>query len=330
MDPVHPNLGGRHDVGMAPPDPDSAPPHVTVIVPTYNRARLLGNAVASALAQDYPSLDVVIVDDGSTDDTATVLASYADEPRVTVVRRPVNGGVTAAKNTGFDSLQASCTYFGILDSDDVLEPDAIGTLVSALEATRGTTSQAFGWCADADTGLPTGTAPSRSGIVTYEDALCGRFDGEFWQLVRRDLLGDLRFDERAGGNEAMVWWPLMKRAPALLVDAVVRQYDRSGTDRVNRPSFTRLGAERKMWGYRVLLERTGDDLLRACPDRYEFMNLEVAKWAAFAGLRRAAFAACAAAWRVRRSRRTIKVGLLLVAPARLLRAAYALRYRHAR
>ena len=192
-------------------------------------------------------------------------------------------------------------------------------------------SQVFGWCVDAHTGEPTGTMlAGRGGPVRYEDALCGRFRGEFWQLVRRDLLGELRFDERAGGNESMVWWPLMRRAPAYLVDHVVRASDRSGDDRVNRPAFTEDGARRKMWGCATLLERVGTDMRAACPEFFAYMALERAKWAALAGERQVAWRALREAYAARPSRRVLRVAVLLLGPAPALRSAYRRLYREAR
>jgi glycosyltransferase involved in cell wall biosynthesis len=297
-------------------------PHVTVVVPTYNRAALVANAIDSALAQDHPALDVVVVDDGSTDDTATVLAAYRDEPRVRLIFRDRNGGVAAAKNTGLDAVPATSTYVGILDSDDTLEPGAIAALVAGFAQAGQPVSQVFGWCQDPETGEMTGTMTHRAGFVTYEDAVCGRFDGEFWQLVRVDLLGDARFDERSGGHEAMVWWPLMRQESAFLVDRVVRLYDRSGTDRVNRPMFHAAGALRKMWGHRVLLERVGADMATLCPVRFADMTLEVAKWAALADERATAWSAIGTAWRTRPSWRVLKVAALVALPGGVARRAY--------
>lgn len=303
---------------------------MVLIVPTFNRAHLVGHAIDSALAQDYPNLRVIVVDDGSTDDTAGTLARFAAEPRVRVIVRERNGGVMAAKNTGLDALPANCDYFGILDSDDVLVPEAVGTLVSAFESSAVPVSQVFGWCADADTGEDTGVARHRAGPIVYEDALCGRFEGEFWQLVRRSSLGEKRFDERAGGNEAMVWWPMLKEAPGLLVDTVVRHYDRSGSDRVNRPSFTQMGAERKMWGYRAYLDRTASDTALLCPAHLAGLWLEHAKWAALAGHWNACVQSLGHAWRAAPSRRVAKVALLALAPAPWLRRAYARLHRDTR
>lgn len=303
---------------------------VTIIIPTYNRGHLVGAAIESALGQDYPALDLTVVDDGSTDDTRSVLSRYENDPRITLVFRESNGGVLAAKNTGLDSLPLDTKYFGILDSDDVLLPHAVSALVARFDSSADPLSQVFGWCEDAETSEPTGTMTTRAGLVRYEDALCGRFAGEFWQLVDRQMLGDLRFDERGGGLEAMVWWPLMKMAPAALIDDVVRHYDRSGTDRVNRPSFTKHGAARKMWGFVALLERVGHDMLAACPERYASVRLEQAKWAALAGERKIAATALREAREAHPSFRDFKVSLLNLLPDGVSRQLYSLLYRNAR
>lgn len=70
---------------------------LSVIIPTYNRSKLLRLAVESVLAQTYPAVEIIVVDDGSMDDTATIMAQYGG--RVTYIRQP-NKGVKAARNAG--------------------------------------------------------------------------------------------------------------------------------------------------------------------------------------------------------------------------------------
>jgi GT2 family glycosyltransferase len=93
---------------------------VSVIVPTYNRARLLFRAVDSALQQTHPDIEVIVVDDGSTDDTPAVIRQhYGNEPRVKYVRVE-NGGVSRARNIGIAA--ATGDFIGFLDSDDYWLP----------------------------------------------------------------------------------------------------------------------------------------------------------------------------------------------------------------
>lgn len=97
-------------------------PRFSVIIPTYNRAALLRDALASVFAQRFADFEVLVVDDGSTDDTGTVLAELAD--RITVLRQD-NRGPGAARNAG--CAQARGRYLAFLDSDDVWFPWTLET-----------------------------------------------------------------------------------------------------------------------------------------------------------------------------------------------------------
>ncbi|HEX3110532.1 MAG TPA: glycosyltransferase family A protein, partial [Thermoanaerobaculia bacterium] len=90
---------------------------VSVVIPSYNYARYLGEAIDSALGQTLPPLEVIVVDDGSTDDTPAVLAAYGDRIRVL---RQKNAGVAVARNSGIAAARGECVAF--LDADDVWLP----------------------------------------------------------------------------------------------------------------------------------------------------------------------------------------------------------------
>ncbi|HSL43692.1 MAG TPA: glycosyltransferase [Anaerolineales bacterium] len=91
----------------------------SIVIPCYNQARFLGEAIESALAQTYPRLEIIVVDDGSTDDTAIVAARY---PNVHYVRQ-MNQGLAAARNTGLRESHGEVLAF--LDADDRLLPEAV-------------------------------------------------------------------------------------------------------------------------------------------------------------------------------------------------------------
>ena len=100
---------------------------VSVIIPTYNRAHLLPRAIGSVLAQTYQPMEIIVVDDGSTDDTAALLVTYGDQ--VKAIRQP-NRGVSSARNVGLQQAQGE--YITFLDSDDLWGRDKIATQVAAL------------------------------------------------------------------------------------------------------------------------------------------------------------------------------------------------------
>ncbi|MBD3881905.1 glycosyltransferase [Phormidium tenue FACHB-886] len=103
-------------------------PRVSVIVPTYNGDRFVAKAVESVLHQSYSDYELIVVDDGSSDGTAQVLASYAE--RIHYVSQ-ANHGVAAARNHGLALAQGE--FIAFLDQDDVLLPNKLALQVSCFE-----------------------------------------------------------------------------------------------------------------------------------------------------------------------------------------------------
>lgn len=99
---------------------------VSVIVPAYNAERYIGEAIESVLAQTCAPLETIVVDDGSSDATADIAASYAG---VTVIRQE-NAGPSAARNRGFESSSGEIVAFH--DSDDEMTPDKLAVQVGHL------------------------------------------------------------------------------------------------------------------------------------------------------------------------------------------------------
>jgi glycosyltransferase involved in cell wall biosynthesis len=103
-------------------------PAISVIIPTYNRARIIGRAIESALAQTCQNFEVIVVDDGSTDDTAAILQGF--QGRVRCLRQE-NRGVSAARNAGIAA--AAGKWVAFLDSDDEWFPGKLAKQLECLE-----------------------------------------------------------------------------------------------------------------------------------------------------------------------------------------------------
>jgi glycosyltransferase involved in cell wall biosynthesis len=103
-------------------------PLVSVIVPVYNRADVLGETLDSVLAQTYPNIELIVVDDGSKDDTPAVMARYAG--RLIAIHQQ-NQGLAAARNIGFARSRGK--YVAWLDHDDVWMPEKISLQVAFME-----------------------------------------------------------------------------------------------------------------------------------------------------------------------------------------------------
>ena len=102
---------------------------VSIIIPAYNHARFLRAAIESALRQTRPALEVIVVDDGSTDETPEILTRFDD--RISV-RRQENRGPAAARNAGISAARGDFLLF--LDSDDVLLPACVELQLARFEA----------------------------------------------------------------------------------------------------------------------------------------------------------------------------------------------------
>ncbi|GIV76498.1 MAG: hypothetical protein KatS3mg050_0892 [Litorilinea sp.] len=105
-------------------------PTVSVIIPAYNQARYLGAAIRSVLEQSHQDFELIVVDDGSTDETASVCGQF-DDARIRYLYQD-NAGLSAARNTGLHCCQGA--YITFLDADDLFLPDKLRLLLDRMEA----------------------------------------------------------------------------------------------------------------------------------------------------------------------------------------------------
>lgn len=107
--------------------PDAGFPLVSVIIPSYNHVQFLADAIESIQKQTYTHTEIIVVDDGSTDDTSSLVKKY---PGVTYLYQE-NQGLSAARNTGIAASRGDFLLF--LDADDILYPDALAHNLSILQ-----------------------------------------------------------------------------------------------------------------------------------------------------------------------------------------------------
>ncbi|GIK80180.1 MAG: hypothetical protein BroJett024_12850 [Alphaproteobacteria bacterium] len=106
-------------------------PLISAVIPVHNRADLVGKAVASVLAQSVTDLELLLVDDGSTDDLAGALAPFRDD-RIRLLAHETNRGASAARNTGIEAARGR--YCAFLDSDDYWLPDKLERQLAFMQA----------------------------------------------------------------------------------------------------------------------------------------------------------------------------------------------------
>jgi glycosyltransferase involved in cell wall biosynthesis len=200
----------------------------SLIIPTFNHARFLGAAIDSALAQTLGAVDVIVVDDGSIDDTPAVLERYAG--RVRVLRQP-NRGLSAARNAGLAAARG--TFVSFLDADDVMAPTKLAAQLAVLER-----SPAIGWtyCDVLMETVATGATTRASERFGYgaraldgwlfPELIHGNFIPAIAPLVRRTALEAAGgFDERLTALEDWdMWLRLSLIAEARYTPAVLVTY----------------------------------------------------------------------------------------------------------
>ena len=103
---------------------------VSVVIPVHNAERYVEATVRSALASDLSELEIVIVDDGSTDRSAEIVRQIED-PRILLIQLRASGGPARPRNVGI--ARARAPYIALLDADDLINPDKLSSAVAALE-----------------------------------------------------------------------------------------------------------------------------------------------------------------------------------------------------
>ena len=180
---------------------------VSVIVPVYNNTLYLRDCIDSVLAQTYPDIELIIVDDGSEDECASLCDSFAG---VAAVYHKQNGGVSSARNFALEKARGE--YICFVDSDDVVSPLYVETLVRMCERN----DVPFAACAYQTF---TDTVPTPSGVDGHKENLIS--GGERWRnifqdkhsitglscnkLFKKELLSGIRFDPRLVQNEDLVF-----------------------------------------------------------------------------------------------------------------------------
>jgi glycosyltransferase involved in cell wall biosynthesis len=208
-------------------------PLISVIVPTYNYAHLLPRALDSVLLQRAPWMELIVVNDGSTDLTAQVLAGYvARHPGLLVIDQ-VNAGAAAARNRGL--RQARGHYALLLDADDELQPDALQTLRAAVarHPEAGTILGAqLSVYADGRERLrlPT-TVPAEPPLRLSKRYLLQKriTISHGCSLFRRDLLLQRPYPENLrGGEDVPVFAHMLVSAPVVTTNVVLARIHKHG------------------------------------------------------------------------------------------------------
>jgi glycosyltransferase involved in cell wall biosynthesis len=243
---------------------------VSVIIPVYNTAAFIRECLDAVLGQTLADIEVIVIDDGSTDGCAAILDGYAQaDPRVTVIHSARNQGVSAARNRGIE--RSSGTYIGFVDSDDTIHPEMYRVLLETALTRRAdivkTTYRAKnGARCDPDMGrsghqvrvLPGGVRAMREYLDDRITTIC--CDG----LYARRLFNGIRFVEGRRHEDTQIVPRLLHEAGRVaLVSGTfyfVRRWPGRFMASFTESRFDEIWARREL--HRILSETEGYDQLR--------------------------------------------------------------------
>ncbi len=241
------------------------------VIPTYNRSSKVTRAIDSVISQpNWDNLsEIIVVNDGSTDNTEEILQPYLDKKQIILIRHSTNQGVAAAKNTGI--LNSRNSYVILLDSDDLLILNGLKYLKNLVLNNN--------WDL-----IFCGTKVLNSnklmydlnfkGLKTYHDLLKTAV-GEYLPVAKTTVLqNNLLYNLR--GYESITWLGIAKKGYQLYFDnEPVRLYDDEGDDRLSNRINAVKNAKKMRDGYALYLKEFGFDLKNLNYTEYLKMNVKL-------------------------------------------------------
>ncbi len=253
-------------------------PVVSVLVPCWNAARLVERALASVLATESPPLEVIVVDDASTDGSlARISAVAAADPRVVVIALPENRGVSNARNRGLEHVRGEWLTF--LDADDRFIGGGVASLYAAARTSQALAVVGQQVWSDGDRtwvsklyDIPDIREPGRRSIAANPGLLY--YASPHAKLFHRSVVEGLTFEGRVLGDQPWVIRGLLRAGDRIeVIGETVYEWTRAGAERADTPSITAVTRSSASRGVdaarvaRVAFEEVAGEARRLLPPR---------------------------------------------------------------
>lgn len=264
-------------------------PKISVIVPCYNCEETIGAALASILAGTVLDIEVILVNDGSSDNTSELLHELSREDGRIVVIDKENGGVSSARNAALEVARGE--YIGFVDSDDIINPDMYEYLLSAME--RGADIAECGMRLLSERGEEYVTSPeceisTEKGAAAEREWLSFFTGSSCTKLFSRSIVGDTRFssDYKIGEDMLFNLMCLESSSHAIILPEAKYTYIQRDTSATHKaPTEESLMsylymidyAKERFSAYPELLAHLGREELKSCMDSASKLELSGVK-----------------------------------------------------
>ena len=248
-------------------------PLISVIIPVYDVEDYLARCLDSVIEQSYEHLEIIVVDDGSTDQSGIICDRYAEKDSRIKVIHQINVGLSGARNTGLDAASGEYTCF--IDSDDYVDHDYVGHLYKVLTETESDMSVCgFSYTDDAQSAVNEGAVSENPCIKVFnrreavEQALCGAISHCAWgKLYKAELFENVRFPVGKLYEDIAVFYDLLPEISGVSVSEEKLYYYT-----VRQGSIMTKAFDPKQLDEIGIIDAAMDKMESAFPDLKELIN----------------------------------------------------------
>ena len=216
---------------------------ISVVIPVYNVAKYLSACLDSVINQTYQNLEIIIVDDGSTDISPSICDEYAKkDERITVIHKK-NGGLSDARNAGIDIAKGE--YITFIDSDDLVAIDMVDYLYKCLIENNTDMSTCLSADIDEDGRYISSNEPERSAIIDGGSENCmkafltnAKFKTVAWgKLYRFSMFSDVRYPKGKYHEDVFTTYKLVAKCKSITIGGEFKYFYRNRSESMMTLSF---------------------------------------------------------------------------------------------
>ena len=219
---------------------------VSIIMPSYNTGRFIKETIESVLAQSYPTWELIIVDDCSTDNTDEVVNQYLSDERIRYIKNDTNSGAAVSRNRAL--REAKGKWIAFLDSDDLWEPEKLKKQIAFMEKNDYRFSYTNYIEIDEESS-PNGKSVTGPKRITKHGMYNYCWMGCLTVMYDADTVGLIQIADIKKNNDYAMWLKVCKKADCYLLDETLARYrKRSGS--ISNHGYMKL----IKWHYKLYLE----------------------------------------------------------------------------